>query len=172
MKLSKIVTATFTHADIINLLANVVSEKTGQNVPPSSVTIEFVENRYVAANVQLIQKLPIEEIAQQPFIPTVVEASEPEAPAADSAPVEETSEDVSAEELLSGPTPEGASDSGVQDPEPKPETEAPAEEPVEEEKPEVVQKASIGLNFKKTRPPVPSDSEVKPESLFKFAKKK
>ena len=169
MKLSKIVTAVFSHSDIIDLLADAVSKETDQMVPPSAVTIDVVEGRYVTATVQLTQGASIEEIAQQPISEAAVEGSEPEAPATDIAPAEKTSEEVSAEEVLSGPTPEGASDSGVQDP--KPEAEAPAEEPVEEEKPKVAKKPA-GLNFKKTKPPAPSDSEVKPESLFKFAKKK
>ena len=170
MKLSKIVTAVFSHSDIIDLLADTVSKETDQMVPPAAVTLEVVEGRYITATVQLTQGASIDEIAQQPVTETAVEESEPEVPAADPVPVEETSEDVSAEEELSGPTPDGASDSGVQDPEP--EAEAPAEEPVEEEKPKVAKKPAGGLNFKKTKPPVPADSEVKPESLFKFAKKK
>lgn len=161
MKLSKVVTAVFSHSDIIDLLADAVSKETDQMVPPAAVTIEVIEGRYVTATVQLTQGASIEEIAQQPVSETAVEESETEAPAADPAPVEKTSEDVSAEEALSGPTPDGASDSGVQDPEPE----------AEEEKPKVAKKPA-GLNFKKTKPPAPSDSEVKPESLFKFAKKK
>lgn len=166
MKLSKIVTAVFTHSDIIDLLADAVSKETDQMVPPAAVTVEVVEGRYVTATVQLTQGASIDEIAQHPVTETAVEESESEAPAADTAPVEETSEDVSAEEVLSGPTPNGASDSGVQDPESE------DEEPVKEEKPKVTKKSTGGLNFKKTKPPAPSDNEVKSESLFKFAKKK
>lgn len=164
MKLSKIVTAVFTHSDIIDLLADAVSKETDQMVPPAAVTIEVIEGRYVTATVQLTQGASIEEIAQQPVSETVVEESVSEAPSADSTPFDTTSEDVSSEEVLSGPTPDGASDSGVQDPEPEPEAE-------EQENPKVTKKPAA-LNFKKTKPPVAGDMEVKPESLFKFTKKK
>lgn len=172
MKLSKIVTAVFSHSDIIDLLADAVSKETDQMVPPAAVTLEVVEGRYVTATVQLTQGASIDEISQQTVTETSVEESEPEAPTADPAPAKETSNDVSAEEALSGPTPNGASDSGVQDPESETESEAPAEESTEKEKPKVAKKPVGGLNFKKTKPPTPEDSEVKSESLFKFAKKK
>ena len=167
MKLSKIVTAVFTHSDIIDLLADAVSKETDQMVPPAAVTLEVIEGRYVSATVQLTQGASVDEIAQQAVTETPVVQSEEEAPTADDAPADVAPEEVTAEEALSGPTPEGASDSGVQDPEP----EAPAEEPAAEEKPKVAKKPGV-LNFKKTKPPVPADSEAKPEALFKFAKKK
>jgi chemotaxis protein histidine kinase CheA len=172
MKLSKIVTAVFSHSDIIDLLADAVSKETDQMVPPSAVALEVIEGRYVSATVQLTQGASLEEIAEQSAPDAPVEQTPSEAPVADEVAPEETSVEEEAEAALSGPAPEGASDSGVKDPEPTPEPEETPEEPAEEEEPKKVEKKPSGLNFKKTKPPAKPDNEVKPESLFKFAKKK
>lgn len=167
MKLSKTVTAVFNQSDIIDLLADAVSKETKQMVSSDSVTIEVIEGRYVTATVQLTQGTSLEEIASPNVSQQVEEQTASEAPVADEQKEADLISDEEAELVLSGPTPERASDSGVKDPEPEKTVEETTEE--ESSKPE---NKPTGLNFKKTKPPAKPDNEVKPESLFKFAKRK